>query len=263
MKVDLSGRTAVVTGAASGLGLAIAQALGRLGARVVLSDLQREAVAERAAELKHEGISALGVGGDAASEQDLANLVRETQAFSTNGGIDVVVNNAGTQYVANLEDFPVSKFKQIIDLMLTGPFLLTRLVFPGMKERGYGRIVNMSSINGLVGFAGKSGYNSAKHGLIGLTKVAALEGATYGITVNAICPGYVDTPLVRNQLQDLADNRGVPLESVLEEIIYPLVPQKRLLSTDEIADYVTFLCSDVARGVTGQAVVIDGGYLAQ
>ncbi|RIV18024.1 3-hydroxybutyrate dehydrogenase [Alicyclobacillaceae bacterium I2511] len=263
MNMDLSGRTAVVTGAASGLGLAIAQTLGRAGAQVVLSDLQGEAVAERALELQREGISALGVGGDAASEHDLTELVRAAQAFSANGGIEMVVNNAGTQHVANLEDFPVSKFRQIIDLMLIGPFMLTKLVFPGMKERGHGRIVNMSSINGLVGFAGKSAYNSAKHGLIGLTQVAALEGAEHGITVNAICPGYVDTPLVRNQLQDLADNRGVPLESVLEEVIYPLVPQKRLLSTDEIADYVTFLCSDAARGITGQAVVIDGGYLAQ
>lgn len=121
----------------------------------------------------------------------------------------------------------------------------------------------MSSINGLIGFSGKAAYNSAKHGVIGLTKVAALEGAEHGITVNAICPGYVDTPLVQNQLKDLARTRNVALEKVLEEVIYPLVPQKRLLAVDEIADYAMFLASDLAKGVTGQAAVIDGGYTAQ
>lgn len=121
----------------------------------------------------------------------------------------------------------------------------------------------MSSINGLIGFAGKAAYNSAKHGVIGLTKVAALEGAEHGITVNALCPGYVDTPLVRNQLQDLAKTRNVSLENVLEEVLYPLIPQKRLLTVKEIADYAIFLASDKAKGVTGQAVVMDGGYTVQ
>src|SRR5690606_14512008 len=124
-------------------------------------------------------------------------------------------------------------------------------------------IINIASINGLVGFAGKAAYNSAKHGVIGLTKVAALEAAEYGVTVNAVCPGYVDTPLVRNQLADLAKTRNVPLEKVLEEVIYPLVPQKKLLAVQQVADYVAFLCSTKAGGVTGQAVVIDGGYTAQ
>jgi 3-hydroxybutyrate dehydrogenase len=147
--------------------------------------------------------------------------------------------------------------------MLVAPFTAIKHVFPIMKKQQFGRILNMASINGLVGFAGKAAYNSAKHGLIGLTKVAALEGAEYGITVNALCPGYVDTPLVRNQLADLAWNRGVALEQVLEDVIYPLVPQKRLLQPREIADYAVFLTSEKAGGVTGQAVVIDGGYTAQ
>ncbi len=132
-----------------------------------------------------------------------------------------------------------------------------------MKRQKRGRILNVASINGLVGFAGKSAYNSAKHGLLGLTKVAALEGATHGITVNALCPGYVDTPLVRNQLGDLARTRGVPLERVLEDVIYPLVPMRRLLTTREIADYALFLVSDKGAGITGAAAVIDGGYTAQ
>jgi 3-hydroxybutyrate dehydrogenase len=132
-----------------------------------------------------------------------------------------------------------------------------------MKRQRFGRIVNMASINGLVGFAGKAAYNAAKHGLIGLTKVAALEGAVHGITVNALCPGYVDTPLVRNQLGALAHTRGVPLERVLDDVLFPLVPMRRLLTPDEIAGYAAFLASERAAGVTGQAVVIDGGYTAQ
>src|SRR5436305_12526055 len=147
--------------------------------------------------------------------------------------------------------------------MLAAPFIGIKNVFPHMKEQGCGRIINMAAINGLVGFAGKAAYNSAKHGVIGLTKVAALEGAEHGITVNALCPGYVDTPLVRNQLGDLAKTRNVSLDSVIGEVLLPLVPQKRLLSVSEIADYAVFLASDKGRGVTGQAVVLDGGYTAQ
>ena len=147
--------------------------------------------------------------------------------------------------------------------MLTAPIIAIKHAFPHMKKQNYGRIINMASINGVIGFAGKAAYNSAKHGVIGLTKVAALEGAAHGITVNALCPGYVDTPLVRNQMADLAKTRNVELEKVLEEVIYPLVPQKRLLAVEEIADYAVFLSSDKAKGVTGQAVVLDGGYTAQ
>jgi 3-hydroxybutyrate dehydrogenase len=147
--------------------------------------------------------------------------------------------------------------------MQVAPFVAIKHAFPIMKKQRWGRVVNVASINGLVGFAGKAGYNSAKHGLIGLTKVAALEAAPHGITVNALCPGYVDTPLVRNQLGDLARTRNVPLERVLEEVIYPLVPMRRLLSTREVADYAVFLASDAGAGITGTAVVIDGGYTAQ
>ena len=150
-----------------------------------------------------------------------------------------------------------------MNIMLTAPFTAIKHALPIMKKQGYGRILNMASINGIIGFAGKAGYNSAKHGVIGLTKVAALEAAAHGITVNALCPGYVDTPLVRGQFEDLAKTRNVPLERVLEEVIYPLVPQRRLLAVEEIADYALFLCSDKAKGVTGQAVVLDGGYTVQ
>ena len=147
--------------------------------------------------------------------------------------------------------------------MLVGSFIGIKHALPIMKAQQFGRVINVASINGLIGFAGKAGYNSAKHGVIGLTKVAALEVARDGITVNALCPGYVDTPLVRGQISDLAKNRNVSEKSALEDVILAMVPQKRLLSVEEIADYAIFLASDKASGVTGQAVVMDGGYTAQ
>ncbi|MBN8789199.1 MAG: SDR family oxidoreductase [Terrimonas sp.] len=151
----------------------------------------------------------------------------------------------------------------MVDVMLTAPFIAIKHVLHYMKQKQFGRIINMASVNGLIGLAGKVAYNSAKHGLIGLTKVAALETATQGITVNAVCPGYVDTELVRNQLVDLAKTRNITLEKVLEEVIYPLVPQKRLLQVEEIADLVFFLASEKSAGITGQSMVIDGAYTVQ
>ena len=175
----------------------------------------------------------------------------------------MLVNNAGLQHVSPIEDFPSAKFELLVRVMLFGPFYAIKKAFPVMKRQGSGRILNVASINGLVGFAGKAAYNSAKHGVIGLTKVTALEGATHGITVNALAPGYVDTPLVRNQLADLARTRNVPLEKVLEEVIYPLVPMRRLLQVDEVVGYALFLVSDAASAITGSVAVMDGGYTAQ
>lgn len=262
MTQELRGKTAVVTGAASGIGLAIARAMAEAGARLILSDLRGDAAQEAAQSLQSSGHEVRPCVADAGAEDDLKRLI--TLAVDTYGSLDIFVNNAGMQYVADIEEFPTKKFEQIVRLMLVGPFIATKYVFPVMKRQNSGRILNVASVNGLIGFAGKAAYNSAKHGLIiGLTKVAALEGATSGITVNALCPGYVDTPLVRNQLSDLARTRGVPLERVFEEVIYPLVPQRRLLAPEEVADYAVYLASDKACSVTGQAVVIDGGYLAQ
>lgn len=257
----LDGKTAFITGSASGIGLEIAKAFAREGAKVVISDLNKELSYETADELNNQGFQALAAPCDVTDEEAYKNSIEK--AYQTFGSIDILINNAGLQYVSPLEEFPTEKFKLLIDVMLTAPFIGIKNVFPLMKKQGYGRIINMASINGLIGFAGKAAYNSAKHGVIGLTKVAALEGAEHGITVNALCPGYVDTPLVQNQLQDLANTRNVPFERVIEEIIYPLVPQKRLLSVSEIADYAVFLASEKARGVTGQAVVLDGGYTVQ
>jgi 3-hydroxybutyrate dehydrogenase len=258
MPGTLEGRGAFVTGAAGGIGQAIAQALARQGARVAVVDLDGAAAEKAAARL---GGGAIGLGCNVGDEGRLTRALDE--ALAAFGRLDVLVNNAGLQHVAPLEEFPTARFEQLLRVMLVAPFVATKHVFPAMKRQRSGRILNVASINGLVGFAGKAGYNSAKHGVIGLTKVAALEGAAHGITVNALCPGYVDTPLVRNQLADLARTRDVPLERVLEDVIYPLVPMRRLLSVDEVAGYAAFLASDGAAGITGQAVVMDGGYTAQ
>jgi 3-hydroxybutyrate dehydrogenase len=254
----VKGKVLFITGAGQGIGFEIAKEFSNAGAKVVLTDLDEAKVKQAAATLEGD---ATGLKCDVTSESDLQQAIDET--INQHGRIDILINNAGMQHVALLEDFPTEKFEQLIKIMLTAPFIATKLVLPHMRENGFGRIINMSSINGLVGFAGKAAYNSAKHGVIGLTKVAALETAADGITVNAICPGYADTPLVRNQFQDLANTRNVPLESVLEEVIYPLVPQKRLLDVKEIADLALFLASEGAKGMTGQAVVLDGGYTVQ
>jgi 3-hydroxybutyrate dehydrogenase len=261
MEKLLQHKIALVTGAASGIGLEIARAFAESGAKVVLSDLNGEAAQAAAQELQNQGFEALGIACDVTKEEQFRQSIEF--ASTTYGRLDILVNNAGLQHVSPIEEFPTEKFELMIKVMLTAPFIGIKHAFPIMKQQGFGRVINVASINGLVGFAGKAAYNSAKHGVIGLTKVAALEGAPYGITVNALCPGYVDTPLVRNQLQDLAKTRNVPLERVLEEVIYPLVPQKRLLSVREIADYAVFLASDKLKGVTGTATVIDGGYTAQ
>lgn len=250
-----------ITGAASGIGYEISADFAKAGAKIVLTDIHEDAVKEAAQTLKNQGFQAIGIKVDVTDETELSAAI--DQAVEEFGSLDVLINNAGMQFVSPIEEFPTEKFELLVKIMLIAPFVATKHVFPIMKKQGKGRIINMASINGLVGFAGKAAYNSSKHGVIGLTKVAALEGAEYGITVNAMCPGYVDTPLVRNQMGDLAKTRNVSLDKVLEEVIYPLVPQKRLLSVQEISDYTMFLASDKASGITGQAVVLDGGYTAQ
>jgi 3-hydroxybutyrate dehydrogenase len=250
-----------VTGAAQGIGYEISRKFAEQGAKIVLTDVNEEAVVASANELRGLGFEAIGIKCDVTKEEEIIAAINHV--ISHLGFIDVLINNAGLQHISYIEDFPTERFELLIKVMLTAPFMLTKHVLPHMKKQNFGRIINMASINGLVGFAGKAAYNSAKHGVIGLTKVTALEAATYGITVNALCPGYVDTPLVRNQLADLAKTRGVELERVLEDVLYPLVPQKRLLTVDEIASYAIFLSSEAAKGITGQAVVIDAGYTVQ
>lgn len=250
-----------VTGAASGIGKQIGETFLKEGKAVVFSDINQEKLAAQVKEYNDNGFEAHGIVCDVTKEDQINQAIDQT--VEKYGRLDVLVNNAGLQHVAMIEDFPTEKYEFMLKIMLVAPFIATKRAFPIMKKQKFGRIINMASINGVIGFAGKSAYNSAKHGVIGLTKVAALEAVDSGITVNAICPGYVDTPLVRGQFEDLSKTRNIPLENVLEEVLYPLVPQKRLIDVQEIADYVSFLASEKAKGVTGQAVILDGGYTAQ
>lgn len=247
-----------ITGAARGIGYEIAQAFLEEGAKVMISDINEESL-----EKALEGLSenAAGIACDVSKEEDVKRAVDATvEQF---GSIDILINNAGLQHVAMIEDFPAAKFEQMLKIMLVGPFLTTKYALPYMKEKNFGRIINISSINGLIGFAGKSAYNSAKHGVIGLTKVTALETAEYNITANAICPGYADTALVRGQFEDLAKTRNISTEQVLNEVLFPLIPQKRLLDVAEIASLAKYLASEKSRGMTGQSLVLDGGYTTQ
>jgi 3-hydroxybutyrate dehydrogenase len=251
-------KVVLITGSAQGIGFELAKGFYANGANLVLADINEEKVLQAALSL---GEKAIGLKCDVTHEEEIQSVIQA--AIDTFGRLDILINNAGMQHVAMIDDFPTERFELLVKIMLTAPFIATKHALPIMRKQNFGRIINMASINGLIGFAGKAAYNSAKHGVIGLTKVTALETATDGITVNAICPGYVDTPLVRNQLQDLATTRNVPLEKVLEEVIYPLVPQKRLLDVSEVANLALFIASDASKGMTGQAVVLDGGYTIQ
>lgn len=253
----LTGRTAIVTGAGSGIGAAIAEELARAGAHVLVQDLRAEPAQAVVQRISGAGGSADAFTGDVANPADVRATV--DHLLQSHGRIDVLVNNAGLQYVAPLDSYPLEKWQLLLNVMLTGPFLFTQAVLPVMRRQRWGRIINISSINGKRGEPGKAAYCSAKHGLIGLTRVAALETATDGITVNAICPGYVDTPLVRGQLKDLAAVHGVAPEEALERVILPEIPQRRLLDPHEIAVMARFLASEEAHGITGQAINVSAG----
>ncbi|MHA6253264.1 3-hydroxybutyrate dehydrogenase [Oceanobacillus sp. CAU 1775] len=260
-RISIENKVVFITGAASGIGYEVGVAFAKSGAKVAFTDINESHLNEVIEKLRTKALDVVGFTCDVSNEEELKLAIDQT--VNKFGRLDILINNAGLQHVAALEDFSTEKFEYMMRVMLVAPFMATKYVLPIMKKQGFGRIINMASINGLVGFAGKAAYNSAKHGLIGLTKVTALESAKDGITVNALCPGYVDTPLVRGQFEDLAKHRNIPLEKVLEEVLYPLVPQQRLLEVQEIVDYALFLASDKAKGVTGQSVVLDGGYTAQ
>lgn len=247
LRVDLSGKTALITGAGSGIGYGVAKILADSGAHVLVNDISSERAQEAARQLNGKALP-----GDI-THTDFINQVKEMP-------VDILVNNAGFQYVAPLEDFPPEVFRSLLEIMLVSPFLLSQTVVPGMRKKGFGRIINIASVHAKIASNYKAGYVSAKHGLLGLTRVIALETASFGVTANAICPGYVDTPLVRNQLKDLAVSHNLPAEQVLENIILRPVPQKRLLSPEEIGYLTIFLCSDAASSITAQGYTIDGGW---
>lgn len=257
----MKGTVVLITGAASGIGYHLAQRFAAEGASVMVADVHADSLHKAKLALTENGYVAEGIQTDVTNENEVKAMVQKTVACF--GQIDVLINNAGMQHVSPIEDFPTETYKLLVDIMLVGPFMAMKYVMPIMRKQQFGRIINMSSINGLIGFSGKAAYNSAKHGIIGLSKVAALETAEDGITVNCIAPGYIDTPLVRNQMEALAKSRQVPIEKVLDDVIYPLVPQKRLITVEEVASLAMYLSSAEAKGITGQTLVVDGGYTVQ
>jgi 3-hydroxybutyrate dehydrogenase len=255
MNMRMDGKVAIVTGAGSGIGAAIARHLAGQGATVVVADIDASS-GPAVAEQIHGYFVAADLRQSAACRELVDSTARQF------GRIDILVNNAGFQHISPIEDFPEDVWASLLALMLTAPFLLTKHVWPLMKAQRWGRIVNMSSIHGLVASPFKAGYISAKHGLIGLTRAAALEGGQYGITVNAICPGWTRTPLVEGQLHDLARAQRVPFDEVLDRVGLSEAAIKRLIEPEEIAALVGFLASDAGAAITGTTQVIDAGLTA-
>lgn len=246
---DLRGRTALVTGGASGIGAACAREFASAGARVTVADVDREAAEALATE----------IGGQAWCV-DLSDLGALADARID---VDILVNNAGVQHVSPIEDFAPERFSFILRLMLEAPFLLIRAALPGMYDRGFGRVINISSVHGLRASAYKSAYVAAKHGLEGLSKVTALEGGPRGVTSNCIDPGYVRTPLVEKQIADQARVHGIPEEEVLANVMLTESAIKRLVEPSEVASLALWLAGDTAGMVTGASYTIDGGWSAR
>ncbi|MEX2199025.1 MAG: 3-hydroxybutyrate dehydrogenase [Burkholderiales bacterium] len=249
-------KVALVTGAASGIGLACAERLAADGMQVVLADVNENAGAEHAKRLGGSFVAA-----DLSARDGCRRLV--DAALKAHGTVHVLVNNAGFQHVSPIEDFPEDQWERMIALMLTAPFLLTRYCWPAMKKQKWGRVVNIASIHALIASPFKVGYIAAKHGLVGLTRTAALEGGEHGITVNAICPAYVRTPLVDSQIADQAKANHMSRDEVIEKIMLAPAAVKRLIEPREVADFVAYLCTEPAGTITGAALTMDLGWTAR
>jgi len=259
----LAGKRALVTGSTSGIGLAVARALARAGAKVMLNGSRTAGDAEalRAALAAETGAEVAYTAANLAVPASARALVEAAAAAF--GGLDILVNNAGIQHVAAVDAFPDDTWDQLMAINVSAVFHTTKAALPGMKEQGWGRIVNIASAHGLVASPFKAPYTASKHAVVGFSKAVALEVAEQGITCNALCPGYVRTPLVEKQVVDQARVHNMAEERVIREVILAAQPTKQFVEADEVAAYVVFLCSDAARSVTGSAPLIDGGWTAR
>ncbi|HET6468238.1 MAG TPA: 3-hydroxybutyrate dehydrogenase [Geminicoccaceae bacterium] len=258
----LAGRVAIVTGSTSGIGLGIAEALAAEGAAVMLNGFGDPGETERTREklARRHGVHVGYSGADMSRGDEIEAMVRATEMEL--GPVDILVNNAGIQFVAAIEEFPPAKWDAIIAINLSAVFHATRAVLGGMKARKWGRIVNVASAHGLIASPFKGAYVAAKHGVVGFTKVTALEGAEHGVTANAICPGYVWTPLVEKQIEDQARAHGIPREQVIRDVLLAQQPNKRFATVEEMGALAAFLCGDLAQSITGTALPVDGGWQA-
>lgn len=258
----LAGKVALVTGSTSGIGLGIARALAAAGSAVVLNGFGAAAEIDRAIDrIEAEfGVKVAYSPADMTRPDTITEMMATTLADF--GRLDILVNNAGIQHVAALDQFPPEKWDQILSINLSSSFHTMRLALPSMQERGFGRIINIASAHGLVASPFKAAYVAAKHGMIGLTKVAALEVAEQGITCNAICPGYVYTPLVEAQIEDQAKAHGISRDQVVRDVLLAQQPNKRFAQVEEIGSVAVFLASDAAASITGIAMPVDGGWTA-
>ena len=259
----LKGKNAIVTGSTSGIGLGIAQALAADGANVMLNGFGDPAQIEkeRQAFADKYKVKVGYSGADMSKPPEIAQMVAD--ATKLLGSVDILVNNAGIQFVANIEDFPDDKWQQIIAINLSAAFFACKAALPGMKAKGWGRIINIASAHGLVASAGKAAYVAAKHGIVGLTKVTALETANNGITANAICPGWVLTPLVQKQIEDNAKRDGISVDKAKEILLSEKQPMLQFSTPEHLGSLAVFLCSDSAATITGIALPMDGGWTAQ
>ena len=257
--MSLKKRTAIVTGSTSGIGLAIAHELAKEGVNIMLNGFGDVEPIKK--EIAAHGVEVDFHGADLTKPAEIEDLIRATEKRF--GAIDILVNNAGIQHVATVENFPVDRWDAVIALNLSSAFHTTRLALPGMQKRNWGRIINIASVHGVVASAGKAAYVAAKHGIVGLTKVTALENATTNITCNAICPGWVHTPLVQKQIDDRAAKSGRSVAEEQHSLLTEKQPSGKFVTPAQIGQMVIFLCSDAAQEMRGSSWVIDGGWSAQ
>lgn len=261
--MSLKGKAAIVTGSTSGIGLGMARALAAQGCNIMLNGFGDANEIEKIRSMmeNENSVQVAYNGADMTQPDEIELLVKD--AHKRWGKLDIIVNNAGIQYVSPIEEFPAEKWDTIIAINLSSAFHMIKHALPFMKEQGWGRVINLASAHALVASPYKSAYVAAKHGIAGLTKTAAIEVAQNGITINAICPGYVKTPLVENQIADTAKARGITEEDVVNNVMLAAQPTKQFTTIEQIGDLAVFLCSDSAANITGAMLPVDGGWTAQ